>query len=82
MFNFAMTSGLASDSDKFKITITLLGFLTPAMRQFGRFFKLDKYAMFSFAMTSGLASDSDKFKITITLLGFLTPSTRQFCSVF
>ena len=23
MFNFAMTSGLASDSDKFKITITL-----------------------------------------------------------
>ena len=126
MFSFAMTSGLASDSDKFKITITLgggwiaqawatwpegasapngtvmcrghgvpemvtpamrttavlLGFLTPAMRQFCSFFKLDKYAMFCFAMTSGLASDSDKFKITITLLGFLTPAMRQFCSVF
>ena len=25
MFSFAMTSGLASDSDKFKIIITLLG---------------------------------------------------------
>ena len=73
MFSFAMTSGLASDSDKFKITITLRRaqkFLLGFAKRFTRFFKLDKYAMFSFAMTSGLASDSDKFKITITLLGF------------
>ena len=55
MFSFAMTSGLASDSDKFKIIITLV-------------FKIDKYARFSFAMTSGLASDFDKFKIIITLV--------------
>ena len=69
-----MTSGLASDSDKFKIIITLrraqkFGDSGPYI-QISIFLYnplMTKDAMFSFALTSGLASDSDKFKIIITL---------------
>ena len=67
MFSFAMTTGLASDSDKFKGRSTRDGDTgNEDNSSFARFFKLDKYVMFGFAMTSGLGSDSDKFKIIIT----------------
>ena len=61
-----MTSGLASDSDKFKILITLRRRKNLETRDHIKIsIFLIFYAMFSFAMTSGLARDSDKFKILI-----------------
>ena len=70
MFSLAMTSGLASDSDKIKGVPKMVRSTRDGdtgnedNSSFARFFELDKYVMFSFAMASGLASDSDKFKGT------------------
>ena len=73
MLSFAMTSGLASDFDKFKIIITLRRDkfkIIITLRRAQKFWDTGPYKKFDFLFKpryAQAASDFDKFKIIITL---------------